>query len=172
MGNIRLEAPVVPCVLYACGTWTLTAESERRLRSFCRRMLRWMVRLRKHPEEDLTDYIKRATHTSEDLAEKFGSKDWVSLQRSKKWSLAGRTAAQTDGRWNQRLLSWRPWCRCFPHRRVGRPAKRWEDDIVECAGGGWVDVAKCPSFWSALSHGFVIAVSKSSSLDSRMEGHV
>ena len=58
------EATVVPCVLYACGAWTLRAETERRLRSARRRMLRWMVRIRKHLQEDLTEYMKPATHTN------------------------------------------------------------------------------------------------------------
>ena len=37
----------------------------------------------------------------------------------------------------RRILSWMPWFRVVPHRRVGRPLKRWDDDRVTLAGDGW-----------------------------------
>ena len=76
------EAVLTPCVLYACGTWTLTANSERKLRSIQRRMLRWMV---------WVEYIRRATHRSEQLAFGAGVSERVSLQRARKFELAGKT---------------------------------------------------------------------------------
>ena len=46
------EACVSPCILYACSTWTMTANRERLLTSARRRMLRWIVRVPRKHEED------------------------------------------------------------------------------------------------------------------------
>ena len=51
--------------------------------------------------------------------------DWVTEQRSRKWSWAGHVARRNDGRWTQAVLDWRP----QGQRKQGRPAKRWEDDV-------------------------------------------
>ena len=63
-----LEATVTPCILYACGTWTMTAEMERKLRSTKRRVLRKMVKVTRKHEEDWPEFVKRATHISEEQA--------------------------------------------------------------------------------------------------------
>ena len=144
------ESCVSPCVLYACGTWTLTTCSAARIRSTQRQMLRWMVGIGRQTEEPWVDYIRRSTHTSEDLARKNGIKDWLEVQSIRKWKLAGDTARQTDGRWSTRLLNWRPHFRCIPHRTVGRPCSRWGDSIAEVAGGSWTESAQDKGLWMAL----------------------
>ena len=123
------ESSVTPCVLYACGTWTMTASREHKLRCARRRMLRWMIKPRRDDSEDWPEYIKRATHTCEDLAERHGSIDWVISQHRRKCNLAAKCAIGDDQRWSCRLLHWRPWFRCSQHRNVGRPMKRWTDDF-------------------------------------------
>ena len=150
-GRVRLfDTIVTPCILYGCGVWTMTVESERLLRTTRRRMLRWMMAARRGPDETWVEYIRRATHQSEERAASCGGRDWVQLQRTRKFKLAGKTAMQTDGRWNKRLLSWIPWFRASPHRNVGRPCKRWDDDIVHLAGGDWPSAAADPVVWEAL----------------------
>ena len=69
------ESSVAPCVLYACGTWTMTAEMVSKLRSTRRRMLRWMIKLARGKVEEWPDHIRRATHMCEDIAFRFGGKD-------------------------------------------------------------------------------------------------
>ena len=123
------DACVVPCALYACGTWTMTKEREQVLTRTRRRMLRWMVCTPRPSDESWVDYIIRWTHRAEDLAEQHGSTDWVTTQRRRKLTLAGRAALCDDARWMKRLLNWKPWFRCWPHRAVGRPVRRWMDDI-------------------------------------------
>ena len=144
------ESFVTPCILYGCGVWTLTAESERLLRTTRCRTLSWMVGFRRGPDETWVEYMKRSTSKSEELAASCGAADWVTMQRTKKWKLAERTASQTDGRWNHRLFSWKPWFRVAPHRDVGRPCKRWDDDIVHLAGGDWPTTVSDPAVWEAL----------------------
>ena len=153
--RLRLfEAVVAPCVLYACGTWAVSADSTRKLRSAQRRMLRWMVGTPKQPQEDWVDFLKRSTQVSEELARKHGVCDWVTTQRSRKWTLAGAMARQKDGRWSCRLLDWRPWFRALPRRHVGHPRLRWSDSIVKAAGGSWIEAAQDAGLWAAMTDGF------------------
>ena len=151
------DSSVTPCALYACSTWTMTQEREHLLNKTRRRMLRWMTRVARKGDEDWVDYITRATHCSEELAASHGLTNWVLAQRKRKWQFAGRTAAQTDGRWTRRLLSWRPWFRCWPRRRVGHPFRRWSDDITTFAGDGWIDEAVRNGLWHTALPGFVDA---------------
>jgi hypothetical protein len=149
------ESVVTPCVLYASGTWTMTVDAEAKLRTTRRKMLRWMMRIGRKPEEDWVEYIKRATARCDQLAADHGVSDWVGLQRERKWKLAGQTANRDDQRWNTRLLTWKPWFRNLPYRSVGHPCKRWDDDIVKLAGGSWMDVAKDANLWQALKCGYL-----------------
>jgi hypothetical protein len=151
------ESCVAPCVLYACCTWTLTLEREDLLNKTRRRMLRWMTRVARQPEEDWVDFITRATHLSEELAASHGSKNWITTHRQRKWQFAGKAATHVDGRWTHRLLAWRPWFRCWPKRSVGHPVRRWSDDIVTFAGGDWIDEAARDGMWQASLTGFIDA---------------
>ena len=108
-------------------------------------MVRWSIPMARRSEEPWPDYIKRFTHKSEALAAELGSKDWVTRQK-----VAKRKLAETDGRWMSRLLTWKPWFRCLPYRKVGHPVKRWDDCIVQIAGGSWTDSARSPELWAAL----------------------
>ncbi|CAH2104279.1 unnamed protein product [Euphydryas editha] len=48
-----------------------------------------------------------------------------------KWQWAGHIARRTDGRWNRKVLKWRP---RTGKRSVGRPFARWTDDLRKVAG--------------------------------------
>ena len=128
--RLRLfESTVTPCVLYACGTWTMTSDKHHRLRCTWRRMLRWMIRPSRAENEEWPNYIKRSTHTCEALASRHGCHDWVAQQRKRKGELGAKCTLTHDARWACRLLRWVPWFRCIPFRHVGRPVKRWIDDF-------------------------------------------
>ena len=145
------EAVVTPTVLYGCAAWTLTSVQERRLTTTRRRMLRWIAGLRRHGlEEDWVDFVKRATHSSEQYAERHGAKDWVLLYKAKKWNFAGKTARQHDGRWSHKLLDWTPWFRTLPYRTVGRPMLRWDDCFQALCGGTWLSSARDQILWYIL----------------------
>ena len=146
-----LEATVTPCVMYACAAWTMTADMEAQLKTTKRKMLRRMIRTTRDVNEAWPDYVRRATHFSEELAKRHGATDWVALQKAPKWHFAGRCAACSDGRWSKQLLSWKPWFRCDPKRNVGHPHKRWEDDFVKIAGPDWQTSAGRPDLWARLS---------------------
>ena len=122
-------------------------------------MLRWMIGVPRRPEETWPDFVRRATHRSEALASTHGAVDWVVLQRTQKWRLAGKASQSTDGRWTKKLLEWKPWFRTFPHRVVGHPHKRWEDDVTKLAGGGWPETAQDTDLWALLGGAFVSGIS-------------
>ena len=123
------ESSVTPCVLYACGAWTMKTDMDHKLRSTWRRMLRWMIKPSRAEDEEWVDYIIRATRICEALALRHGCSDWTGLQRKRKRELAAKSALVRDGRWSRRLLNWVPWFRCVPHRNVGHPVKRWADEF-------------------------------------------
>ena len=149
--RLRLfEAVVTPCALYSCGTWAMTTDMARSLRSARRRMLRWMMPTLRRQGEGWPEYITRATERVEDIATKNRVSDWVALQQVRKGKLAGQAASHTNGRWTSRILQWKPWFRCISHRDVGHPIRRWEDPLVDVAGGSWPDAAKDAELWAAL----------------------
>ena len=149
------ESCVTPCALYSSGTWTVTVEMQHKLSTTRRKMLRCIVAVPRHRDEEWVDYIKRATHRCEELAARHGHVDWVTSSRQRKWTLAGRAARSEDGRWMRRILSWRPWFRIVPHRCVGRPLKRWDDDLVALAGDSWPDSARDAEIWSAAASAYI-----------------
>ena len=55
-GRVKLfESILTPCMLYGCGVWTMDVESEKLLRATRRRMLRWMVGVKRDSAETWVD---------------------------------------------------------------------------------------------------------------------
>ena len=80
--------------------------------------------------------------------------DWVEEQIRLKWRWAGHVARWDDGRWSRRTLDWVP----SASRRVGRPARRWEDDIKafgQWCGKVWQNVAQDRDAWASLEGEYV-----------------
>lgn len=50
-----------------------------------------------------------------------------------KWQWVGNVARRNGKRWTSRVLKWRSW---ENERKVGRPMKRWDDDIETAAQEG------------------------------------
>jgi hypothetical protein len=150
-------------VLYSSGCWTMTQERERRLSVAQRRMLRKMAqvpRLKTGCEEaeleDRVSYIIRSTHIAEAAGKAAGIANWTVEQRRRKFRWAGHVARMTDRRWTKLSLTWTP----DGSRRSGRPAKRWEDELVAFAethldGVSWASVAQDRGAWKQLEEDFV-----------------
>ena len=158
---------------------------ERMLRKTQRQMLRAMTRIGRqtkeqdvstdsegsfdaNPEDDtgmedeellepFVDWLRRATHISEELAKKEGVQDWTAGQRARKWRLAGHTARRSDGRWSSKLLFWTP----AGSRNRGRPVTRWGDELCSFVsrvygdGTDWRAIAQDRETWKALEEDFV-----------------
>ena len=80
-------------------------------------------------EEDWIDYIKRSTADALDKMEHAKIRCWN--RTHKKWKLALRIATSPSERWLKKAAEWNPELssRYRTNRAIGRPRKRWEDDI-------------------------------------------
>ena len=84
-------------------------------------------------EEDWIEYVKRSTN---DAIEKIGNakiRCWNRTQKKMKWRLALRIATSPSQRWLMKAAERNPELssKYRTNRAIGRPRKRWEDDINE-----------------------------------------
>ena len=68
-----------------------------------------------------------------------------------KWQWAGHIARQDSLRWTK-FLKWRPW---EDRRSVGRPQKRWADDIAAIGGKRWLQIANDMGAWRDLEEAYI-----------------
>ena len=82
-------------------------------------------------EEDWIDYIRRSTADAIDKMEHAKIRCWNKTHRKMKWKLALRIATSPSERWLKKAAEWNPELssRYRTNRTIGRPRKRWEDDI-------------------------------------------
>ena len=82
-------------------------------------------------EEDWIDYIRRSTADAIDKMEHARIRCWNKTHRKMKWKLALRIATSPSERWLKKAAAWNPELssRYRTNRAIGRPKKRWEDDI-------------------------------------------
>ena len=174
------QATVTTTVLYGSGSWVMTAEREQKLRVTQRRMLRWMIGSKWYPQpeaesaseaseeepepehgddvkqitESWVDWIRRQTAFAETQLDNANLEDWIEGQRRRKWRWAGHVARRGDSRWSTSIIGWIPHQGC---RRVGRPSKRWRDDLDAYFGsyGKWVNVAQKQDEWKTFEDSFV-----------------
>ena len=122
---------ILPVVLYGCETWSLTLREERRLRLFENRVLRKVF----GPKRDEVTGEWRKLH-NEELSDQYSLPNIVRVVKSRKMRWAGHVARVGEGR--------------RVHRPLGRPIRRWEDNIkmdLQEVGGG------CGTGWSWLRIG-------------------
>ena len=83
-------------------------------------------------EEDWMEYIKRSTDDALDKMESAKVRCWNKTQKMT-WKLALRIATSPSDRWLRKAVDWKPELssRYGTNRAIGRPRKRWEDDINE-----------------------------------------
>jgi hypothetical protein len=122
---------ILPIVLYECETWSLTLREEHRLRVFENRVLRRIFGPKR--EEDGL-WIK--LHNDE-LHSLYSSLNIVRVIRSRRMRWAGHVARM--GLFVERPEGKRP---------LGRPRRRWEDNIkldlreTGIDGANWIQLAQ------------------------------
>ena len=75
--------------------------------------------------------------------------DIVQYVTNTKWKWAGHIARMKDNRWTIRNTEWQT----EGVRSVGRPKRRWRDDIVGQQGAVWTTIARDRERWKTLAEG-------------------
>jgi hypothetical protein len=123
---------ILPVVLYGCETWSLTLKEEHRLRVFENRVLRRIC----GPMRDEVTGEWRRLH-KEELNDLYSSPTIFRVIKSRTMRLSGHVARMGEGRSAYRILVGRTDGR----RPLGRPRRRWEDnikiDLQEVGWGAW-----------------------------------
>jgi hypothetical protein len=113
------ETVILPLVLYGCETWSLTLVEEHRLRVFENRVLRRIFGPKR--EEDGS---WRKLHNDQ-LHSLYSSPNNVTVIKSRRIRWAGHVASISEGRDVYRILVGRS----EGKRPLGRPRRRWKDNI-------------------------------------------
>ena len=82
-------------------------------------------------EEDWFDYMRRSTAEAVDKMDQNKIRCWNKTHKKMKWKLALRIATSPSERWVKKAAEWNPETssKYMTSRPIGRPKKRWEDDI-------------------------------------------
>ena len=127
-------------------------------------------------EEDWVEYIKRSTEEAMEKMESAKIRCWNKTQKMK-WKLALRIATSPIDRWLRKAAEWNPELstRYWITRAIGRPRKRWEDDINEFlkhefedtkypiesnnqTNKTWISIAKDRGNWALLEETYTMTV--------------
>jgi hypothetical protein len=129
--KIRVYRTVdLPALWYGCETWSLTLREEQRLRVFENRVLRKIF----GPKRDEATGEWRRLH-NEELNDLYSSPNILRVIKSRRMRRAGHVARMGEKRSAYRILVRRPEGR----RPLGRPRRRWEDNIkMDLQVMGWV----------------------------------
>ena len=137
---------ILPAVLYACETWSLTLKEECRLRVFENRIPRRIF----GPKRDENGEWRRLHN--EELHSFYRSPNIVRVIKSRRLRWTGPVARMEEGRSAFKILTGKP----TGNRPLGRPRRRWEDNIrmdleeIGINAGNWVDSAQDRNYWRAL----------------------
>jgi hypothetical protein len=111
---------ILPVVLYGCETWSLTLREEQRLRVFGNRVLRRIF----GPKRDEATVEWRILR-NEQLHDLYSSPNIIRVIKSRRMRWTENVARMGEKRGAYRILVGRPDGR----RPLGRPRRRWEDNI-------------------------------------------
>lgn len=89
---------------------------------------------------------------NEEIRRRSGVVDVIERVAELKWRWVGHVARQNLLTWNNRLVHWRP---RQTKRSVGRPQKRWLDDVKKIAGSRWFQTAQDRMAWKKMKEAYV-----------------
>jgi hypothetical protein len=110
---------ILPVVLYGCKTWSLTLREEHRLRIFENRVLKRIF----GPKREEDGSWRKLQN--DELHNLYSSPNIVRVIKSRRMRWAGHVARMGEGRSVYRILVGKP----EGKRPLGRPRRRWEDNI-------------------------------------------
>jgi hypothetical protein len=144
--NVKIKiyrTVILPVVLYGCESWSLTLREEWRLRVFENKVLRRIF----GPKRDEVTGEWRRLHNKE-LYALYSSPNIIRVIKSRRLRWAGHVARMGERRGSSSVLVG------IPERRrpLGRPRRRWEDnikmDLREVRWGAWTG-----SIWLRIGTG-------------------
>ncbi|KAJ4451051.1 hypothetical protein ANN_02487 [Periplaneta americana] len=146
--NPFYKTVILPVVLYGCETWTLTLREEHRLRVFENKVLRKIFGAKR---DEVTGEWRKLHNT--ELHALCSSPDIIRSIKSRRLRWAGHVARMGESRnaWAYRVLVGRP----EGKRPLGRPRRRWEDNIkmdfreVGYDNREWINLAQERDQWRA-----------------------
>ncbi|KAJ4442236.1 hypothetical protein ANN_12102 [Periplaneta americana] len=145
--KVRIYKTVtLPVVLYGCETWTLTLREEHSLRVFENKVLRKIFGAKR---DEVTEEWTKLNNT--ELHALYSSPDIIRNIKSRRLRWAGHVARMGESRNAYRVLVGRP----EGKRPLGRPRRRWEDNIrmdlreVGYDDRDWINLAQDRDQWRA-----------------------
>ncbi|KAJ4435839.1 hypothetical protein ANN_18458 [Periplaneta americana] len=145
--KVRIYKTVIlPVLLYGCETWTLTLREEQSLRVFENKVLRKIFGAKRY---EVTGEWRKL-HNSE-LHALYSSPDIIRNIKSRRLRWAGHVARMGESRNAYRVLVGRP----EGKRPLGRPGRRWEDNIkmylreMGYDDRDWINLAQDRDRWRA-----------------------
>ena len=129
---------VLPALTYRCQTWFLTKALVKKFETSQRPKERKMLNVK------LKDRIRSTI-----IRQRTRVPDIVQYVINTKWKWAGHILRMKDNRWTIRSTEWQ----IKGVRSVGRPKRRWRDDIVGQQGAVWTRTAKDKERWKTLAEG-------------------
>ena len=144
--GICSETPGIPVVLYGCETWSLALREEHRLRVLENKVLRKISGATK--DEITVEW--RELHIAE-LHALYSSPNIIRSLKSRRLRWARHVAHMEQSRNAYKVLVGKS----EGKRPLGRPRRRWEDNIkmdlreVGCDPGEWIAFAENRDQWRA-----------------------
>ncbi|KAJ4452284.1 hypothetical protein ANN_03803 [Periplaneta americana] len=145
--KVRIYKTVIlPVVLYGCETWTLTLREVQRLRVFENKVLRKIFEAKR---DEVTGEWRKLHNT--ELHALYSSPDIIMNIKFRRLIWARHVARMGESRNAYRVLVGRP----EGKRPLGRPRRRWEDNIkmdlreVGYDDRDWIDLAQDRDQWRA-----------------------
>ncbi|KAJ2946764.1 hypothetical protein O0L34_g12828 [Tuta absoluta] len=135
-----IETCILPSLTYACQTWTYNNNIKNKITTTQRAMERSMLKLRR------IDKVNSNT-----IREKTSLTDALTHAQSLKWRWAGHVCRDNNKKWTFKTTKWKG---PLGKRKVGRPTKRWADDITEVAGRDWMNLAQDREKWKSMEEAF------------------
>eukprot|EP00973_Karenia_brevis_P053307 7409707-Karenia_brevis.AAC.1 len=161
------DSTVTNCALWCTESWTPRVEELRKLRVNQRAMLRRIVGVRRQPEEQWVQWVRRVTAPTLNIARESRVRDWIDTHFERKWAWAGHVARRPYSAWTWKVTfwrdsSWQAWAQEWGNQRPLRPSRRrWMkfEDVLRrfCTQKGlgeWNRMSKNKTDWLLQSKEF------------------
>ena len=119
------DKTVGSCMTWCAESWALRESEMQLLRVAQRAMLRRMVAVRRHGEEEWIQWMRRATRKALSLSESAGVRDWVRYHHERKWDWVGHVSRRPCSALTWRTMTWRDdaWCNMMEDMKLQRPLR-------------------------------------------------